>query len=872
MVKRPLLRLPTPTSQQRTKGVPANDPNAGLPKLSAQRQNERLGPKFERLRNLIDQSNATLLLKGDPDGIAPERALVFEVAGSLQDFYSQAQRLPGLAFLFDEEVALEPDSDFYKTKKQGTELIRSEEPLGGHLYMAMPDINALRHILRLWRMFLRGQKLPPGFAPWSMLFTFLRDVRAWGPKDRVPTETIAYWRERLAASPNLPVRFEVDLWFYEQTTRRLAAFAEIRRSIESCDGRIINSCELAPICYHGLIVDLPPSRIREMLDIPNVTLSVADEIMFIRPQSNVSHAIWSDDESDRADGGDHNSAGNDDTKHGALLPIAALLDGVPIESHVYLKDRLIVDDPDDVASVSPVNKRSHGTSMASLIINGDLWKKSGALQRPLYIRPLMVYNPATEEESFPQDQMPLDVVYQAVRRMKEGDGDTPATAESVLVVNLSLGDRNRPYAGRMSPWARLLDWLSFKYRVLFLVSSGNINTWLQVPGYKTRGDIHSADPSEREERVLAALNLYKAKRSILSPAESINSITVGALHADASKNRRIIAGHVFDPFPGGNLPNVTSALGLGHRRAIKPEILHDGGCELVKVSEDEGAVWINAGGQSGQLTAAPDYTGSGRLNATGQTCGTSNAVALTTRAAVQLHDALLSSGLQLPQSHGAVVLKALLVHGAAWGPSGDRLEKLFGPPGRAYQPRRDNVARFLGYGKPDIERVMGCLAQRATLFGYGDIEEDKQDVYVVPLPPSLEGVTEFRRLTVTLAWFSPTSTRHQAYRSAVLEAWPGGDKDFSLAVRRVTAQPNHQAVDRGTVYHCVFEGKAAIAFIDEGFIKVRVTCRSQTGRFYDSIPYALTISIETAIDSKIAVYDEIALALTLAVREGVRTR
>jgi hypothetical protein len=39
-----------------------------------------------------------MTLRADPDGIAPERAIVFEVAGSLGDFYSQTGRIQGLEF------------------------------------------------------------------------------------------------------------------------------------------------------------------------------------------------------------------------------------------------------------------------------------------------------------------------------------------------------------------------------------------------------------------------------------------------------------------------------------------------------------------------------------------------------------------------------------------------------------------------------------------------------------------------------------------------------------------------------------------------------------------------------------------------------
>ena len=52
-------------------------------------------------------------------------------------------------------------------------------------------------------------------------------------------------------------------------------------------------------------------------------------------------------------------------------PIVALLDGMPVQAHTLLADRLIIDDPDDLESRALVSQRVHGTAMASLILHGD---------------------------------------------------------------------------------------------------------------------------------------------------------------------------------------------------------------------------------------------------------------------------------------------------------------------------------------------------------------------------------------------------------------------------------------------------------------------------------------------------------------------
>ena len=199
MAERPLLQISRATRNERIKKAPAAvDPNAKISRPRFQGQGGRLGPRFDRLREVAAQpaARATMLLRADPDGIAPERAIVFEVAGSLGDFYSQAGRIQGLEFLLEDDVELPPDHDFHIVETKKGEQIRSDEPIGGRLYMAMPDLRALQEILRLWDIYRRGAAMPRGFGPWKTLFELLRDVRAWGPADRVPPETLDYRRER----------------------------------------------------------------------------------------------------------------------------------------------------------------------------------------------------------------------------------------------------------------------------------------------------------------------------------------------------------------------------------------------------------------------------------------------------------------------------------------------------------------------------------------------------------------------------------------------------------------------------------------------------------------------------------------------------
>ena len=128
------------------------------PNLSPRRQARRLGPTFERLRASLAPGREGASLRRDPSSMAPECALVLEVAGSPVDFHALARRFNGLEFLDDRETEFGPDEDFLETDTQ----------IGGCLYLSMPDQQALRQLLSLWNRWRRGADLPHGLTPSSV--------------------------------------------------------------------------------------------------------------------------------------------------------------------------------------------------------------------------------------------------------------------------------------------------------------------------------------------------------------------------------------------------------------------------------------------------------------------------------------------------------------------------------------------------------------------------------------------------------------------------------------------------------------------------------------------------------------------------------
>jgi hypothetical protein len=828
-------------------------------------QVKKFGPRFDRLKDVLSHGGAGQL-RTDPQSLAPERVVVFEVADTVRSFAAAVSKIKGFEFMgeFDDDFA--PNEDFAvldgRAGKEGKD--RSEKRVPERFYLAMPDVLALKQLVRLWEIWRNGGKLGLGYAPFANLFKQLRDLRPWGPKDRIPPETIAHWQEELNLHPNQPVRVEVELWYRKSAYHRKTAFKQLQAKIVDVGGRVIGkSLEISHIAYHGVLVEIPAGQIGSLISEQGVKLAIADEVMFFRPQSEFRGPLQIYPEALEVVAGIKASRIEGQ-------PIAALLDGMPMQAHALLDGRLQLDDPDDIQSRATLARRVHGTAMASLIVHGDRNEEGPQLSRPLYVRPVMVTDENGQEHTDP-DCLLIDTIYQSVVRIK-GNTEATGVARSVFLINLSMGDTRRPFTGWMSPLARLLDFLSERYNILFLVSGGNVTIPLDIPGFKGWSGFQDALPSDRQRAVLQALNESKHERTMLSPSESLNALTVGAQHHDLVKNR-VGLGNVADPIEDHRLPNVSSGLGLGYRRMIKPEVYFPAGREFVRMQRAGDALTVSIASPQrlyGLSAAAPDMAGRGRIDYLALCDGTSSATALATRAAHRIFESVVDreNGSLLadtPAHFYPVLIKALLVHTARWGDSSELLKKICGPAeGNRYVERSENIARFVGFGVPNAEKALECAFNRATLVGVNSLKPNRAHEYRIPLPQCLGGITDPRTVTATVAWLSQVNPEHRNYRGVRIEA-EAIEPVRTLGVERRDAQPADQLIKRGSVFHEEFQGEFAVPFIENGNVSFRVWCKEDAGAKSDAlVRYAIAITIES--EASLPIYDQIKQRLLIPVR------
>lgn len=772
-----------------------------------------------------------LQLRADPDGLAPERLLVFELTGGVMQFNEAVRLVPGLEFLGAEDL----DED---------EL--DHNPVA---YLMVPTEVALREIIRLWRGWQRDGSVPPRFSAWKALLSQLRNIRPWGPQDRLTKADRDVLVEEYARNAGLN-RVEVELVFRRngETTE-----AEARAAIHAVGGLVVSRSRIPGAGYHALLSDLPGPALADVIERKPEGLAGVEAVLQIRPQS-----VFQLVPSEEVDGSPASGAPTLDGD-----PIAAIFDAVPLSQHPRLVGTLSVDDPFDLESLA-VGIRSHGTAMASAVVHGDI---NAAWDRPLERRVHfvnMLYAPAdpNERERFP-DLLPADMFERAVLGMRTGDAPT---AQHVLIVNASLGDPNKPFGGRLSGWARVVDYLAATYGILFVISAGNHHASLETENM-TSGDFEALDPSEQVRVALRASAKQLTTRRVLAPAEAMNAITVGALHADQFTYPNTLPAYHFDVWANTGLCSVSSALGPGQNGATKPEILAPGGRHHVRLSPQGNhhhlrPLTTNAAAFGGIAVAAPPSATSVGPNIVARSIGTSVAAALVTGVAARAHEALEAAYTDfgmLPSAQRACLLKALLVHGARWTHARDLLIEVLGPPEGKYHVRqKDNIRRYIGFGAYDPERIISCADDRATLWAVGALAADQGKRFRIPWPATMIAKAQPHSLSATIAWFSPPRPGAVAYRGVRMKIV----EPVQLGIAGIKAsgfQPDSNQAHKGTVVHRRWDGDKAAAMAVNGFFDLDVQREADDGDTVSNFAIVVTIEMPGEVEVYSQVLNRVAL-------------
>jgi hypothetical protein len=858
MPERPLIVLPQPALAERGRPPGGGGP-IHLPTLS--KQGTRLNPRFQAIRDYFQ--NRLITLQVSAAGAVPEEIVVFETVGPVTDFLRAAEKIPGFDLMGEiDSDEIPPDDDFFLEEDR-------ETPITGRLFLVMSNQQALQQLLSLWQRFRQTGNVPYGFGPFKQAFRLLHDVRLWGVEDRLrETGVENYWREAASVADDALVPFAIQMWYREPQLLRRQAAERVLEIIGSAGGQIARQTDINEIRYHCLIAVLPASQIRQLVSRNDVSLLSDSAIMLFRPtgQSFVAPPDQVTLQQPSAPASQLQPSGS---------PVVALFDGMPLENHARLTNRLVVDDPDNFATRYTAVERDYGTTMASIIVHGDLNAPQTPSLHPLYVRPIMRPDPQpwdmSRAERIPHNVDEVDLIHRAVRRLYEAEGGNAPASPQVRVINLSVANSLQQFNGAVSAWGRLLDWLSFKYNVLICVSCGNHTEPIELN--VARGAFGGLSASRKQEELLKALQRDVRIRRILSPSDSINSLTIGGWHHDFGAVAPIA--YRFDPMTQQPLPSPINALGLGFRNAHKPDALFPSGRQfyLERLGTGEPKTWIQpdtATVAPGILAASPSGV-AGQLDREKHSRGTSNSTAFATRTAAFLYDQLLNlrnetGGEVLTDDFIAVLLKSAVVHTASWRGALDSLRPALKLAGMREDRFKRLAARFLGYGFVSPADEIICDDHRATMIGCGRLGDGQAHEFAIPLPSALSGIRGVRRLTATLAWFSPIHLRHRNYRTACL--WYEIENKKLSAERRDT---EWRLARNGTIQHEVFEGDRAVPIGSGDFLNFKVNCRADAGELRNTVRYGILVTMEVAPELGVPIYDEIATRVRAPITVGAQT-
>lgn len=799
-------------------------------------QQRRLPVVFRELQNAVEGHR--LHSRVDVQGVDPEFVLVFEVAGSVDNFNKALVRA-GMEWLCtsDEESAC--DEDFYSINQNGE---RVDKPITQKVYITMSNQQALQNLLSLWNDYVNSQnhKLRFGYGAFVKVFEQLRTVRKWGAQDRMREDVIEVWTNLLERNPE-SIRLEIELWYRDTEAKRQESVSQITEIVNAVGGRVIRCVHYEEIRYHAMVVQLPSDEIREMIAVGNTDLLNSNQVMWFRATGQTIAKVNETEPIEDVPV---------DNQLPQNAPIIALLDGLPLANHTLLANRLSIYDPDNFEDGYHAASRLHGSAMASLIIFGDRNAPNvQPLSSRLYVRPIMK-SIAGQDERVPDDELFVDLLHRAVI-----DIVNQPESSGIKIINLSIGSLDRPYLLTMSPESRMLDYLSEKYNLLFVVSSGNADIW--IDNGATADEYKRMSLEERASLAYSDLWNNRADHQILAPSESINALTIGAQHADYTNVQE--NDMLFNPLPDG-FPALYSRFGGGVNRSNKPDAIVPGG-KTYMVSRSFGSFVVNLSKANERITGPGQKVVSPvSPTHTAHLVGTSNSAALTSRMCGQLLENLRQMH-PIPSDYEAIAAKCMFIHACTWGDLGQKLMENHVPADGRHS--RDNTSRWIGYGYPILERSLFNEDYRVTILGYGSIESGRFVEFRFPLPPCLQAQNVEKKLTITLAWNSPIDVRHKKYRLAALE-FKAKPEDARLLPNGRTESSNNSS-KRGTVQHEVFMGSTASTFQDGDDLVVTVQCAKED-KLTAPIKFVLMATLEVAADINLNLFQEVQARLQSSIQ------
>jgi hypothetical protein len=640
-------------------------------------------------------------------------------------------------------------------------------------------------------------------ALYESFFDAIDGFRALEPDDRISNRLAAV----LDAAPDASHEFDVELWFHSDAGVREDWLDEIRDSTRALHGNWIDEyiSERAAVVLARVRGTRAVAQAIAELDQVSLLDAVAapalepDELATLQEVETLPDDIPSPPDD---------------------APVVGMVDTGIRAGHPLLRPAVV-----DTIALDPMfggqdeDGHGHGTAIAGRLLFGDVLGaiRGAQVQAPFWLASVRVLD---DQGRPPPGRSWIATIAEAIAYLAE--------ELDCRIVNLSFGDADSPYTGgKSTPLAAELDTLARRYRLLLVVSAGNIAPQTLIPS----------------AQIFAGWPRYLADTGyqILDPAQSAVALTVGAV-VDSDGLTPTSAGTTLGRTAVATAPGPApySRRGPGVRDAIKPEVVAQGGN------------WVFDQG-TGALVSDPAVeilSTSARFPTA--LFGTSVGTSLAAPAIAHLAGRLQASYPAL----SANALRALIAQSSFHDPNLSQRFSIFG------EDEEKTLQALCGYGVPDSTRASVSADTRVVLYAEDDVRPDAFHVYRLPMTECFTEVSGPRSLTVALAFDPPVRHRRFDYlayemdflvvraieladlfdiaAAGIEDPEAGKLGDYELKMRPTRTQRSHGTLQVG---HKRWETRPSEKFHDDWYILVRSMNKWMSADASPQ-PYALTATLE----------------------------
>lgn len=420
-------------------------------------------------------------------------------------------------------------------------------------------------------------------------------------------------------------------------------------------------------------------------------------------------------------------------------PLVCVVDSGVVSGHPFLANWVIEERDFDTGENTPTDLNGHGTSVAGLVVYGDVAQCIESRQwRPkVRICSAKVLCDSTWGPVIPENHRAEWLIEQAIRYFGK--------ERNCQIFNLSIANSVEVYrGGRQFAWAEKLDELARELDIVIVQITGNRDNPLIPEEVYTR---------EQAQRAVRENLLSDQDQRICNPGTAALALTVGALaRSEALGHHQQNTGlRLRDAFAGApaNAPSPFTRTGPGLSAGatnvtIKPDVVAYGGNWAIQTIVGGSATWkpfIFLGEPTIQREA------SGRFITARD--GTSFACPHVAHAAAI---AAVSLEATIGQRPSANLIRALVGSATIPPPC---------PPG--WLDDEKEALRLVGYGMCSVDDLTWSKKNRVRLIAMDEIELDKLHIYRVAIPEVFLATKGKRGITVALAYDPPVRSSRKEY-------------------------------------------------------------------------------------------------------------